>query len=78
MAKARKNMTFALPEELHREMRAHPEVKWSEVARRAIEEEIARVHLHDRLLSKSKLTREDAVEIGREARAAAARRRRGR
>ena len=31
------NMTMALPDELHRRMRAHPEIRWSEVARQAME-----------------------------------------
>lgn len=30
------NMTFAVPEELHTIMRKHKEVKWSEVARKAL------------------------------------------
>ncbi|HIH21160.1 MAG TPA: hypothetical protein HA222_00660 [Candidatus Diapherotrites archaeon] len=31
------NMTFAIPEQIHKIMKKHPEVKWSEVARQAIE-----------------------------------------
>ncbi|MFH0955093.1 MAG: hypothetical protein V1777_03230 [Candidatus Micrarchaeota archaeon] len=31
------NMTMAIPKELHKAMREHPEIKWSEVARQAIE-----------------------------------------
>ena len=31
-------MTMAIPDELHSKMKQHPEVKWTEVARRAIEE----------------------------------------
>ena len=31
------NMTLAIPDELHKKIRKHPEVKWSEVARQAIE-----------------------------------------
>lgn len=69
------NMTLSLPEELHREMRSHPEVKWSEVARRAIQRELERLHTYDRLFSGSALTERDAVALGREVRRAAARRR---
>ena len=68
------NMTLSLPEELHREMRSHPEIKWSEVARRAIQRELERLHTYDRLLSASALTERDAVAMGREIRRAAARR----
>ena len=70
------NMTFSLPEELHQEMRSHPEIKWSEVARRAIQRELERLHAYDRLLSGSALTERDAVALGREVRRGATRRRR--
>ena len=70
------NMTLSLPEDLHREMRSHPEVKWSEVARRAIQRELERLHTYDRLLFGSALTERDAVAMGREIRRKAALRRR--
>lgn len=69
------NMTLSVPEELHREMRSHPEIKWAEVARRAIQRELERLHTYDRLLSGSALTDEDAVVLGREVRRSAARKR---
>ncbi len=31
------NMTMAVPEKLHKIMKKHPEIKWTEVARQAIE-----------------------------------------
>ena len=67
------NVTFSIPDELHREMRAHPEIKWAEVARAAIRGQLRRLDVYDRLLARSKLTREDAVEIGRTIRHSAAR-----
>ncbi len=67
------NMTFALPEALHREMRKHKDVRWSEVARRAIAREIDRIHIYDRLLAKSQLSERDAIEIGRSIRRRASR-----
>jgi hypothetical protein len=45
-------------------MRNFPKVKWSVVAREAIEREIEKLELIDKLLSKSKLTEEDAERIG--------------
>ena len=30
------NVTFAVPEAVHHQMKAHSEIKWSEIARRAI------------------------------------------
>lgn len=68
------NMTLSLPEELHREMRAHPEIKWAEVARAAFRTQLGRLEIYDRLLSSSKMTQGDAVRLGREIRHAAARR----
>lgn len=59
------NMTFAVPEELHREIRRHKDVRWSEIARRALVREVNRLHIYDRLLAKSTLTEADAVELGR-------------
>jgi hypothetical protein len=32
------NMTMAIPEQLHKIMKKHPEIKWTEIARQAIEE----------------------------------------
>jgi hypothetical protein len=68
------NVTLAVSKELHEEMRRHPEVKWSEVARRALQVEVERLHIFDALLSGSRLTVEDAVRLGRKInRSAAAR-----
>jgi len=59
------NMTFAVPDELHREMRRHRDIRWAEIARRALAREINRLHIYDRLLVDSRLTEADAIEIGR-------------
>lgn len=59
------NMTLAVPEELHKIMRKHNEVKWSEVARQAIWTQARKLELIDKMLSKSELTEEDAERIGR-------------
>ena len=32
------NMTMAIPEQLHKVIKKHPEIKWTEVARQAIEQ----------------------------------------
>lgn len=68
------NMTLALPEELHRKMKAHPEIRWAEVARRAIAREVDRLAVYDRLLAGSKMTEEEAVRLGRIINKAAAKR----
>jgi hypothetical protein len=66
------NVTLSVSKELHEEMRRHPEVKWSEVARRALQVEVERLHIFDELLTGSKLTIEDAVRFGRKINRAAA------
>jgi len=58
------NVTLAVPEELHRIMRRHPEIKWSEVARQAIWEYARKLELLDKIASKSRLSEKDALEIG--------------
>ncbi|MBS3097990.1 hypothetical protein J4209_04310 [Candidatus Woesearchaeota archaeon] len=58
------NMTLAIPEDLHKLIRRHNEVKWSEVARKAMWEHAKRLDIMDKLVSKSKLTEKQAEEIG--------------
>lgn len=58
------NMTLAIPEDLMKIMRKHDHIKWSEVARRAMWEEAKKLELMDKILSKSKMTEEDAERIG--------------
>lgn len=59
------NMTLAVPEELMAIMKKHKEIKWSEVARQALTEKAEELALMDKILSKSKLTEKDAIEIGK-------------
>jgi len=68
------NVTMAVPEDLHRQMRAHPEIRWAEIARSAFRRQLRSLDLYDRLLSGSRLTERDAVELGREIRLRAAKR----
>ena len=57
------NMTLAIPEELHQRMKKHAELRWSEIARRAIEERVTDTERMNELTSKSKLTQKDVDEI---------------
>ena len=59
------NMTLAVPEDLMEVMRKHKEIKWSEVARQALAEKAKELQLMDQILSKSILTEQDALEIGK-------------
>lgn len=68
------SITLSVPEELKTEMDGHPEMNWSEIARQAIKEKITILKKMDLLLSKSKLTEKDALEIGKKVNKAVAKR----
>lgn len=59
------NITLAVSNELKEEMDKFPEINWSEVARAAIKRKIEVFIEMQKLLSKSKLTEEDAIILGR-------------
>lgn len=66
------NMTFAIPDEVHAKMKMRSDVRWSEVARRAIVERIEDLEVMDRICSKSKLTKKDVDEISEKIKRSAA------
>ena len=68
------NMTLAVPEDLYIIMKKYDTIKWSEIARKALWDQARKLELMDKLLSKSKLTEEDALEIGRKINAGIAKR----
>lgn len=37
------NITFSIDADLHRKMRAHPEIKWTEILRKSIRDYLARL-----------------------------------
>jgi len=57
------NMTLSIPEDIHSIIKKHNEIKWSEIARRAITQEAKKLSLMDKIASKSKLTMDDVKEI---------------
>lgn len=59
------SLTLAIPTDLKRKMREFRYINWSEVARAAIIDKVRLLERMDKLLSKSALTREDAVGYGR-------------
>lgn len=59
------NMTLAIPDELHKKMKQMNEIRWSEIARRAIEERINDLEVMNKIASKSKLTKKDVDEISK-------------
>jgi len=58
-------MTLAIPKDLHEIMRKNKHIKWSEIARQAIQNQAAKLELMDKILANSKLTEEDALKLGR-------------
>ena len=60
------SITLAITKEMKKEMELYPEINWSVVARAAIQRKIKILKEMDRLLSKSELTEEDAIRIGRQ------------
>jgi len=57
------NMTLAIPEELHNKMKHFDDIKWSEVARKAIEQRVHDLELMNKIASKNRLTVKDAEEL---------------
>ncbi|NJE76935.1 hypothetical protein [Thermococcus sp. ES12] len=41
------NITLSIPPDLYRRMKKHPEIKWSEVARKAIAEYLAKIEAEE-------------------------------
>ena len=59
-------MTLAVPKEIKGRMESFPEINWSEVARQAFKHKLADLELLERIKSKSTLTEEDAIRLGKE------------
>jgi predicted CopG family antitoxin len=57
------NLTLSVPDDLYEEMKKHPEIRWSEVARQALAKKLEDLRRLDALLSDSKLTDEDVDDI---------------
>lgn len=68
------NMTLSIPEELIKRMRLFNEIKWSEIARRAIEQRVCDLEEMEKIASKSRLTEKDAREISKKINRAATKR----
>lgn len=68
------SITLSVPEELKTDMDKHPEMNWSEIARQAIRDKLIILKKMDLVLSKSKLTEKDALDIGKKINKALAKR----
>jgi len=68
------NMTLSIPEDLFRKMKTFREIRWSEIARQAIEKRVNDLEIMNRIASKSRLTEKDVVELSKKINASAAKR----
>ena len=59
-------MTLAVPREIKGRMESFPEINWSEVARQAFKHKLVDLELLEKIKSKSTLTEEDAIRLGKE------------
>jgi rhamnose utilization protein RhaD (predicted bifunctional aldolase and dehydrogenase) len=51
------NMRLSIPEGMHRNMREHTELEWSDVARQTFEKKLKEIELAEKLLSESRLSK---------------------
>lgn len=57
------NMTLSIPEDLHKKMKEHTEIRWSEVARKSIKKKVEELEMLDKLTRNSKLTKKDVKDL---------------
>ena len=57
------NITLSLPEDVHRIVKAHTEVRWSEIARRAIEDYAKKIARLDAMTLQSEVAEEDIMAL---------------
>ena len=62
-------LTVPIPEDFKKEMIEHKLINWQEVARQAISGKINQLRILDAIAAGSKLTEQDALELGRKVRA---------
>ena len=57
------NMTLSLPEDVYKIVKAHNEVRWSEIARRAIEDYAKKIALLNAMTQESELSEEEITAL---------------
>ena len=68
------NITLSLPEEVQKEMKKFSEIKWSEVARKAIISRLETLKMAEKIVHKSKLTQKDVEEFSKKIKSLATKR----
>lgn len=69
-----KNITLSISDEVYEKMKEFTEIKWSEVARRAIEDRVEALNDLNEIAAKSKLSEKDVQEISKKIKKGIARR----
>ena len=59
-------VTLAVPKEMKLRMEEYPEMNWSEVARQAFNQKLQDLEFLREFKSKSSMTEDEAVKLGRE------------
>lgn len=57
------NITLAIPGDLHKKMKTHTEIRWSDVVRKSIAQKISDLDMLEKLTKKSTLTDKDIDAI---------------
>jgi predicted CopG family antitoxin len=57
------NMTLSIPEDIYHIVKSHKEIRWSEIARKAIADYAKKLALMDAMLADSELTEEDVMKL---------------
>jgi hypothetical protein len=57
------NMTLSIPEDIYHIVKSHKEIRWSEIARKAISEYAKKLALMETILGDSELTEKDVMKL---------------
>jgi predicted CopG family antitoxin len=57
------NMTLSIPEDIYHIIKSHKEIRWSEIARKAIADYAKKLALMDAMLADSELTEKDVMKL---------------
>lgn len=63
------NITLSLPSELHKFVKKHNEINWSEIARRAISTQAKKIQLMEKLVENSDFTEKDIQKLDKKIKA---------
>ena len=58
------NITLAIPDNLHKKLRKHNEIRWSEVIRQVLQKNLEQLEMMDEIVKKSKFSTRNIEEIG--------------